>query len=96
MESTESTKTSRAQDALRTIGPAVFNGGFSTFLGVILLVNAQTVAAFSFFKVKNISRLLVKSKTLVFLFFLDFHAGGCFWSVSWPNIFTCTTESIWI
>lgn len=44
-------KNMKARKALESLGPAVFNGGFSTFLGVSLVVTAKTVAAHSFFKV---------------------------------------------
>lgn len=41
----------RAEYAVRSIGPAVLNGGFSTFLAILLLANSQSHAFKSFFKV---------------------------------------------
>jgi Niemann-Pick C1 protein len=42
----------RATNALRDIGPAVLNGGFSTFLGIVFLANSETYALQAFFKVR--------------------------------------------
>jgi len=44
-------RVSRARQALKNIGPAVLNGGFSTFLAIVLLANSQSHAFQSFFKV---------------------------------------------
>lgn len=41
----------RARIALRDIGPAVWNGGFSTFLAVVLLVFSKSYVSMTFFKV---------------------------------------------
>merc|ERR1711970_1064361 len=41
----------RVQEALADIGPAVFNGGFSTFLAFILLANSKSHVFSTFFKV---------------------------------------------
>ena len=41
----------RAQNALHTIGPAVINGGITTFLAVILLCDSKSHAFITFFKV---------------------------------------------
>jgi Niemann-Pick C1 protein len=43
----------RAEQAVRSIGPAVLNGGFSTFLAILLLANSQSHAFKSFFKVTS-------------------------------------------
>lgn len=45
-------KNSRAKQALRNIGPAVLNGGFSTFISISLLARSQSLAFISFYKVK--------------------------------------------
>lgn len=45
------TKNSRAKQALRNIGPAVLNGGFSTFISISLLARSQSLAFISFYKV---------------------------------------------
>ena len=45
------TKNERAQKALTYIGPAVLNGGFSTFLAFILLANSRSHVFMTFFKV---------------------------------------------
>ena len=39
------------REALADIGPAVFNGGFSTFLAFILLANSKSHVFSTFFKV---------------------------------------------
>jgi len=44
-------RSDRAREALRRIGPAVFNGGFSTFLAVIMLATSKSHVFLSFFKV---------------------------------------------
>ena len=41
----------RAQDALVKIGPAVFHGGFSTFLAFVALAGSNSYVFLSFFKV---------------------------------------------
>ena len=43
----------RARIALRDIGPAVWNGGFSTFLAVVLLVFSKSYVSMTFFKVSS-------------------------------------------
>merc|ERR1711963_684708 len=45
------TKEQRVREALADIGPAVFNGGFSTFLAFILLANSKSHVFSTFFKV---------------------------------------------
>jgi len=49
--STEGTKDERVKAALADIGPAVFNGGFSTFLAFILLAGSRSHVFATFFKV---------------------------------------------
>ena len=41
----------QVREALADIGPAVFNGGFSTFLAFILLANSKSHVFSTFFKV---------------------------------------------
>lgn len=48
------TRNERAQNALRVIGPAVLNGGFSTFLAFILLANSRSHVFITFFKVRTL------------------------------------------
>lgn len=43
----------RARVTLRDIGPAVWNGGFSTFLAVVLLVFSKSYVSMTFFKVSS-------------------------------------------
>ena len=43
----------RARATLRDIGPAVWNGGFSTFLAVFLLAFSNSYVFKTFFKVSN-------------------------------------------
>jgi len=45
------TRDERAKKALVNIGPAVLNGGFSTFLAFVLLANSKSHVFLTFFKV---------------------------------------------
>ena len=45
------TKSERAKAALVNMGPAVFNGGFSTFLPIIMLAGSNIYVTLTFFKV---------------------------------------------
>ena len=45
------TRNERARMSLRNIGPAVLNGGLSTFLAFIPLVNSKSHVFLTFFKV---------------------------------------------
>merc|ERR1719312_2011775 len=47
----QGSRNARAQTALSEIGPAVFNGGFSTFLAFILLAGSKSHVFSSFFKI---------------------------------------------
>ncbi|CAL8112733.1 unnamed protein product [Orchesella dallaii] len=47
-------RNSRAKQALRNIGPAVLNGGFSTFISISLLARSQSLAFISFYKIFTI------------------------------------------
>lgn len=49
-----SSKDLRAKTALQTIGPAVLNGGFSTFLSISLMAASKSLAFISFFKIFTI------------------------------------------
>lgn len=49
-----SSKDDRAKKALQTIGPAVLNGGFSTFLSISLMAASKSLAFISFFKIFTI------------------------------------------
>jgi len=51
MTSKASTRNERAASALSEIGPAVFNGGFSTFLAFVLLAASVSYVFKTFFKV---------------------------------------------
>jgi len=52
------TRDERARQALVNIGPAVLNGGFSTFLAFVLLANSKSHVFITFFKVKRLDLLL--------------------------------------
>ena len=43
----------RAADTLRDIGPAVFNGGFSTFIAFVFLATSTSHVFITFFKVSG-------------------------------------------
>ena len=45
------TKSERAKASLINMGPAVFNGGFSTFLPIIMLAGSNIYVTLTFFKV---------------------------------------------
>lgn len=49
--STQGTRDERVKTALAEIGPAVFNGGFSTFLAFVLLAGSRSHVFATFFKV---------------------------------------------
>ena len=49
----------RAASALSEIGPAVFNGGFSTFLAFILLAASTSYVFKTFFKVSFLISFLI-------------------------------------
>ena len=51
MTCNEGDKNKRIEKTLANIGPAVFNGGFSTFLAFILLMNSQSYVFMTFFKI---------------------------------------------
>lgn len=51
MSSRLGSKVDRARDALVRIGPAVFHGGFSTFLAFVALAGSNSYVFLSFFKV---------------------------------------------
>ena len=52
--STQGTRDERVKHALADIGPAVFNGGFSTFLAFVLLAGSKSHVFATFFKVDQI------------------------------------------
>merc|ERR1712048_899586 len=49
--SEKGTKNERVAKTMKNIGPAVFNGGFSTFLAFILLAGSRSHVFTSFFKI---------------------------------------------
>ena len=49
----QGTKNERVKKALTEIGPAVVNGGFSTFLAFILLASSKSHVFQTFFKVSH-------------------------------------------
>ena len=51
MSSTQGTRVDRAKDALVKIGPAVFHGGFSTFLAFVAVAGSDSYSFKAFFKV---------------------------------------------
>ena len=56
----------RAQKSLHKIGPAVMNGGTTTFLAVILLCDSKSHAFITFFKVFFLTVLFGLYHALVF------------------------------
>jgi len=48
-------RSEKAQEAINTIGPAVFNGGFTTFLALVLLGASSSHVFISFFKVFSLT-----------------------------------------
>ena len=57
----------RTQNALKMIGPAVMNGGTTTFLAVILLCDSTSHGLITFFKVFFLTVLFGIYHALVFL-----------------------------
>ena len=51
MVNTSETKDLRVRDTMRYMGPAVFNGGFSTFLAFVLLSTSKSYVFTTFFKI---------------------------------------------
>lgn len=51
------TRNERAAATISSIGPAVFHGGFSTFLAFIFLANSDSHVFLTFFKVLKILKL---------------------------------------
>ena len=45
-------RTRKTRESLVQMGPAVFNGGFSTFVAIVLLVSSTSYVFTTFFKVK--------------------------------------------
>lgn len=54
------TRNERASATISSIGPAVFHGGFSTFLAFIFLANSDSHVFTTFFKVKFVFIMFVK------------------------------------
>jgi Niemann-Pick C1 protein len=50
------TRHERALKAVEEIGPAVFNGGFTTFLALALLGFSTSQIFLTFFKVRNLGQ----------------------------------------
>ena len=61
----------RAVLTLRTIGTAVWNGGFSTFVAFVLLYNSESYIFRSFFKVRRGQLISLFKITNVLTFFLQ-------------------------
>jgi hypothetical protein len=56
----------RARRSLRNIGPAVLNGGFSTFLAFVLLAGSKSHVFLTFYKVSNKNTYLQVIFTILF------------------------------
>lgn len=74
--------TERPVMALKEIGPAVFNGGFSTFLAFVLLANSNSYGFSLFFRVSIWASFQKKFLNLILSFFWLFH-----FSSDWASIF---------
>merc|ERR1712226_464583 len=81
----------RAVKTLRDIGPAVLNGGFSTFLAFILTAFSTSHAFTTFFKVKVSGR-----ETIITFFTSDFLSCCFVWNVSRPGLLTRDSQHIWV
>ena len=96
----------RAIQTLADIGPAVMNGGFSTFLAFITTCASESHVFLTFFKVKFLSQYLSSNFTNFFdeknyYFFLkkkpyfsDIFPCGGIWSIPWLSSITRFTLSI--
>ena len=76
--STKGTRNERVKHALADIGPAVFNGGFSTFLAFVLLAGSRSHVFATFFKVIQIYN---KIKESVFATFAGVLSCCAFWAL---------------
>jgi len=61
------TRDDRARASLRNIGPAVLNGGISTFLAFVLLANSKSHVFQTFYKVKMINSIRIFYLSLILL-----------------------------
>lgn len=66
----------RASATISSIGPAVFHGGFSTFLAFIFLASSDSHVFTTFFKVNNFCNF-ISYKIINNSFFKDFHSSCC-------------------
>jgi Niemann-Pick C1 protein len=55
----EGSRLERSLEAVSNIGPAVFNGGFTTFLALALLGFSSSQIFLTFFKVGSITTLII-------------------------------------
>ena len=83
----------RAIATLSIIGPAVFNGGLSTFLAFVLLGSSEAYLFNTFFKVLFKNFAYFHPHNFVNKFYKNFiilviHVRSDIWSVSWTIIFT--------
>ena len=77
----------RMQQTLTEVGPAVFNGGFSTFLAFILLAGSRSHVFSTFFKVKAFNFPLY----VLTLTFSGFLLSRTFWPLQWSFCITSNT-----
>ena len=89
---TSGTKEERSKLALKNIGPAVLNGGFSTFLTFIVCANSNSYVFTTFFKVRiclfDNSNLFIMVK----IYFSDFLSCHHFCHVPWNGVLASDVE----
>ena len=74
------------------IGPAVFNGGFTTFLALVLLGGSTSHVFVTFFKV---CAFKTGKGVLVSIFILGVPPYGQLWLVSWTSPVPCILVLGW-
>ena len=82
----------KTEEALLTIGPAVFNGGLTTFLALVLLGFSSSHVFISFFKVNRAKTKCIRRKITILL-------GLCsdctVWLVPWSGAFPSDALCRW-
>ena len=92
------TKDERAAATISSIGPAVFHGGFSTFLAFIFLAGSDSHVFITFFKVNKfnqIKTIVDLSNNRILYFALDLRAGRRIRPFPRANFFPSPAQSGW-
>lgn len=78
----EGTNSERALKSVTSIGSAVLSGGISTLIGIAMLAFSDAYSFQTFFRVRQVDCSYVYDFLFtIFVFFLDFLAGGSLWFI---------------